>query len=219
LKTSAEVLEFESLLQLVGRYVASPMGRRELEKVEPHTGRERLIEDLAEAALAAAVLFGTDAVVWYHATSAEVFGLGAFFLALAFLLWLHVERTASRRHVYALAFVSGLAMCNQHTFLLFGGPMLENGGDGDNKEPAEEPERSQAASGLAHFLSTRGQQRMRDSLPPGALITTINGQPVAAHPMARFLMDAGFHPGPLGMALRRIPLGITHHETSTEGLQ
>src|ERR1039458_10311767 len=49
LKTSAEVLEFESLLQLVGRYVASPMGRRELEKVEPHTGRERLIEDLAEA--------------------------------------------------------------------------------------------------------------------------------------------------------------------------
>jgi hypothetical protein len=76
------------------------------------------------AALAAAVLFGTDAVVWYHATSAEVFGLGAFFLALAFLLWLHVERTASRRHVYALAFVSGLAMCNQHSFALTGLPLL-----------------------------------------------------------------------------------------------
>ena len=39
MKTSAEVLEFESLLRLVGRYVASPMGRRELEKLEPHTGR------------------------------------------------------------------------------------------------------------------------------------------------------------------------------------
>jgi ATP-dependent Lhr-like helicase len=38
----------------------------------------------------------------------------------------------------------------------------------------------------------------------GVLITTINGQPVAAHFMARFLMDAGFHPGPLGMHLRRI---------------
>ena len=49
MKTSAEVLEFESLLRLVGRYVASPMGRRELEKLEPHTGRERLVEDLAEA--------------------------------------------------------------------------------------------------------------------------------------------------------------------------
>jgi ATP-dependent Lhr-like helicase len=44
----------------------------------------------------------------------------------------------------------------------------------------------------------------------GVLITTINGQPIAAHPMARFLMDAGFHPGPLGMHLRRILLPIQH---------
>jgi ATP-dependent Lhr-like helicase len=71
--------------------------------------------------------------------------------------------------------------------------------------PAEEPERSQAASGLAHFLSSRGQQRMSAGSHQGVLITTINGQPVAAHPMARFLMDAGFHPGPLGMHLRRTP--------------
>ena len=71
--------------------------------------------------------------------------------------------------------------------------------------PAEEPERSQAASGLAHFLSERGQERMRQSSHGGVLITTINGQPVAGHGMARFLMDAGFHPGPLGMHLRRIP--------------
>ncbi|MGA2807670.1 MAG: DEAD/DEAH box helicase [Terracidiphilus sp.] len=83
----------------------------------------------------------------------------------------------------------------------------------------EEPERSHAAAGLAHFLCARGQHRMRASNHEGVLITTINGQPVAAHPMARFLMDAGFHPGPLGMALRRIPLGLTHHESSTEELQ
>jgi ATP-dependent Lhr-like helicase len=51
---------------------------------------------------------------------------------------------------------------------------------------------------------------MRQSSHQGALITTINGQPVAAHPMARFLMDAGFHPGPLGLHLRRIPLPIHH---------
>jgi len=85
--------------------------------------------------------------------------------------------------------------------------------------PAEEPERSQIAAGLAHFLCARGQHRMRASNHEGVLITTINGQPVAAHPMARFLMDAGFHSGPLGMALRRIPLGLTHHETPTEGVQ
>jgi ATP-dependent Lhr-like helicase len=74
--------------------------------------------------------------------------------------------------------------------------------------PAEEPERSQTAAGLAHFLCSRGQERMRLGSHQGVLITTINGQPVAAHPMARFLMDAGFHPGPLGMHLRRIPLAM-----------
>jgi ATP-dependent helicase Lhr and Lhr-like helicase len=85
--------------------------------------------------------------------------------------------------------------------------------------PADEPERSQVASGLAHFLSARGQDRMRFNSHQGVLITTINGQPMAAHPMARFLMDAGFHPGPLGLHLRRIPIPIAHHETQSEELQ
>jgi ATP-dependent Lhr-like helicase len=86
--------------------------------------------------------------------------------------------------------------------------------------PAEEPERSQAASGLAHFLSARGQGQLhagsrQSGHYEGALITTINGQPVAAHPMARFLMDAGFHLGPLGMHLRRIPLPLTQSPRQT----
>ncbi len=70
--------------------------------------------------------------------------------------------------------------------------------------PEDEPERSQIAAGLAHFLAVRGEERMRQHSHQGALITTINGQPVAAHPMARFLLDAGFHGGPLGMNLRRM---------------
>ncbi len=48
MNTSAEVLEFEPLRQLVGRYLSSAMGRRELAKVEPHNDRERLERDLAE---------------------------------------------------------------------------------------------------------------------------------------------------------------------------
>jgi ATP-dependent Lhr-like helicase len=76
--------------------------------------------------------------------------------------------------------------------------------------PADEPERSLVSAGLAHFLSASGQDRMRLSSHQGVLITTINGQPVAAHPMVRFLMDAGFHPGPLGLHLRRIPIPIHH---------
>jgi ATP-dependent Lhr-like helicase len=85
--------------------------------------------------------------------------------------------------------------------------------------PTEEPERSQAAAGLAHFLCSRGQERLRGASHQGVLITTINGQPVAAHPMARFLMDAGFHPGPLGMHLRRIPLGVAQREANAGGVQ
>jgi ATP-dependent helicase Lhr and Lhr-like helicase len=89
--------------------------------------------------------------------------------------------------------------------------------------PADEPERSQAAAGLAHFLCARGQERMHTpghgSAREGMLITTINGQPVAAHPMAHFLMDAGFHPGPLGMHLRRIPLPLSPAQHSPTELQ
>jgi DNA mismatch repair protein MutS2 len=49
LKTSAAVLEFEALRQLLGRYVSSPLGRRELDKVAPHADGARLADDLAEA--------------------------------------------------------------------------------------------------------------------------------------------------------------------------
>ena len=85
--------------------------------------------------------------------------------------------------------------------------------------PSEEPERSQAAAGLAQFLSERGQERMHHDRHHGVLITTINGQPVAAHPMARFLMDAGFHPGPLGLHLRRIPLPMMQRDAHHEEIQ
>jgi ATP-dependent helicase Lhr and Lhr-like helicase len=74
--------------------------------------------------------------------------------------------------------------------------------------PADEPERSQVAAGLAHFLCARGQEKMHASRHAGVLITTINGQPVAASFLAHFLMDAGFYAGPLGMHLRRIPLPL-----------
>jgi len=76
------------------------------------------------AGLVAAALFGTNSLVWLHATSAEVFGLNAMFAGLAFLLWLCVERTADRRFVFALCFGSGLAMCNHHTFVFVGAPLV-----------------------------------------------------------------------------------------------
>ena len=49
MKTSGEVLEFEALRQLLGRYLSSAPARRELEKLRPHADRARLEEDLSEA--------------------------------------------------------------------------------------------------------------------------------------------------------------------------
>ena len=78
----------------------------------------------AAAGLVAAALFGTNSVVWLNATSAEVFGLNAMFVGLAFLFWLCVERTQARRFVFALCFACGLAMCNHHTFVFVGLPLV-----------------------------------------------------------------------------------------------
>jgi ATP-dependent Lhr-like helicase len=85
--------------------------------------------------------------------------------------------------------------------------------------PSDEPERSQAASGLAHFLAARGQQRMQRNRHEGVLLTTINGQPAAAGFMSRYLMDAGFHIGPLGLHLRRILMPIQQTETLHDEVQ
>ena len=76
------------------------------------------------AGLVAAALFGTNSVVWLHATSAEVFGLNGMFVGLALLLWLCVERTSARRFVFGLCFACGLAMCNHHTFVFVGAPLV-----------------------------------------------------------------------------------------------
>jgi DNA mismatch repair protein MutS2 len=53
---SADLLEFEPLRQLLGRYVHSPLGKEELEKIQPHSDRSILESALADAAEAMAYL-------------------------------------------------------------------------------------------------------------------------------------------------------------------
>ena len=77
----------------------------------------------AAAGLMAAALFGTNRLVWSNATSAEVFGLNAMFVALVLALWLRVERTLSRGAVLALLFASGLGMCNHHSLVFVAAPL------------------------------------------------------------------------------------------------
>lgn len=52
--TSADLLEFEQLRALLGRFIASPLGARELERAEPSTDREAIEEELEETAEALA---------------------------------------------------------------------------------------------------------------------------------------------------------------------
>ena len=49
-QTSAGLLEFEALRDLIGRYVGSPIGHSWLRAVQPSTDRERIEAELAEAA-------------------------------------------------------------------------------------------------------------------------------------------------------------------------
>jgi len=50
IRTTGQLLEWEELKALLGRYIAGPMGRAELEKLEPRSDRVWLMATLAEAA-------------------------------------------------------------------------------------------------------------------------------------------------------------------------
>jgi ATP-dependent Lhr-like helicase len=73
--------------------------------------------------------------------------------------------------------------------------------------PADEPDRSNAARDLAIFLAGSAQETMRQDESNhrgGLLVSTINGRPIHEHWLARFLLDAGFQPAPMGFNVRRI---------------
>ncbi len=83
----------------------------------------------------------------------------------------------------------------------------------------DEPARSHISRSLAEFLvervqAQRSKQRVQaqrlqrpatgdDAEHSGLLIASINGIPVAQHPLARYLLDAGFHAAPTGFNVRR----------------
>ena len=70
--------------------------------------------------------------------------------------------------------------------------------------PEEEPQRSQVAKSVAEFFVDRVQERSEDGdVRAGMLISTVNGVPVAEHPMAKFLLEAGFAAAPMGFNVRK----------------
>jgi ATP-dependent Lhr-like helicase len=69
--------------------------------------------------------------------------------------------------------------------------------------PEEEPQRSQVARSLSEFLVRKVQDQEDAQGRSGILIASVNGSAVAEHPMARFLLDAGFAAGAMGFNVRR----------------
>jgi ATP-dependent Lhr-like helicase len=72
--------------------------------------------------------------------------------------------------------------------------------------PEEEPGRSQVARVLAEFFVAQVQQLEADGGERGRggmLIAQVNGVNVGEHPMARYLLDAGFVAGGMGFNVRR----------------
>ena len=68
--------------------------------------------------------------------------------------------------------------------------------------PEDEPGRSTMGRGLALALAGLA----RDEHRGGLLLAEINGQPPAEHPVAPFLVEAGFNPSAMGFQMRRPPL-------------
>jgi hypothetical protein len=76
-------------------------------------------------AVTAMGLFAFSPLIWQYAITAEVFPLNTLFAAL--IVYLVVSFSAVRDNVtiaYIGAFVCGLALCNQHTIVLFEAPLI-----------------------------------------------------------------------------------------------
>mmetsp|Transcript_72656 Transcript_72656/g.206890 ORF Transcript_72656/g.206890 Transcript_72656/m.206890 type:complete len:880 (-) Transcript_72656:73-2712(-) len=97
----------------------------------PHFGRRSLVPKGESvntvaawaAALAAAGLFAFSPLVWQYAVTAEVFALNNMLCALIVHLTVRYARTRQLSDACWGAFVVGLALCNQHTAVLFGLPI------------------------------------------------------------------------------------------------
>ncbi|KAG6615300.1 uncharacterized protein IUM83_15226 [Phytophthora cinnamomi] len=76
------------------------------------------------AAFTAAALFAFSPLIWTYAVGAEVFALNNAFAALLVYLLVRYTRYQDLKSAVLGAFTCGLAMCNQHTIVLFELPIV-----------------------------------------------------------------------------------------------
>ena len=69
-------------------------------------------------------MFAFSPLVWQYAITAEVFPLNTMFSSLILWLTLLFAKTRELKFIYWGAFVCGLALCNQHTIILYVIPLV-----------------------------------------------------------------------------------------------
>ncbi len=77
--------------------------------------------------------------------------------------------------------------------------------------PEEEPQCSQVSRALAEFFVAMVRKDETNNRA-GMLITTVNGMAVAEHPLAKYLLDAGFFAAPMGFNVRKSLPGLPSQE-------
>lgn len=69
-------------------------------------------------------MFSFSPLIWQYAITAEVFPLNTFFSALICMLVLYFARYKSLTITYLGSLMCGLAICNQHTIILYATPLI-----------------------------------------------------------------------------------------------
>jgi hypothetical protein len=72
----------------------------------------------------AGFLFAFSPLIWQYAITAEVFPMNTAFAALVVYLTVRFTKTAQNSLAFAGALVCGLALCNQHTIILYEAPLV-----------------------------------------------------------------------------------------------
>lgn len=69
-------------------------------------------------------MFAFSPLIWQYAITAEVFPLNTMLAAIILFLVVHFSDTSQLWVAYLGAFICGIALCNQHTIVLFEAPLI-----------------------------------------------------------------------------------------------
>lgn len=93
-------------------------------EVDSKEGKKSSAMSTLSGVIISMLMFAFSPLIWQYAITAEVFPLNTFFAALILYLVVWYSQVRSVSIAYLGAFVCGVALCNQHTILLYEGPLV-----------------------------------------------------------------------------------------------